>query len=111
METETKKEQRKSLRLKDYDYSRSGAYFVTICTQDRLCLFGEITEAETYLNEAGNMVESALRDLCSRFINIDVDEYTIMPNHLHLIVRIKTELPVGVPLAGCPITPARFVQK
>ena len=85
----------KSIRLPGYDYSRAGAYFVSICTKDRKCLFGEIVNQEMVLNDAGRMVTTVWYELPQRFSNIELIEYVIMPNHIHVIIAI-----VGVPLVG-----------
>ncbi len=77
---------RKSIRLKTYDYSRAGAYFITICAKNRGCLFGEIIEEKMVLNNAGQMVESVLAELSVRFPKIELDESIIMPNHFHGII-------------------------
>ncbi|MEW6568022.1 MAG: transposase [Chloroflexota bacterium] len=86
---------RRSMRLKDYDYAQSGAYFVTICARQRECLFGEIAEGTMRLNNLGRIVEEEW--LRSGFIRqeIELDEFVIMPNHLHGIVVITSVSPVG----------------
>jgi len=86
---------RRSIRLKGYDYAQAGLYFVTICTQDRLCLFGEIKNGEMILNDAGIMIGRQCQELIYRFDNIKSDEFIVMPNHFHGIVKF-----VGVPLVG-----------
>ena len=79
---------RKSIRLKNYDYSQAGFYFITICTQNRLHLFGEIVDDEMVLNDAGKMVwdewykSEKIRD------EIKIHEFIVMPNHIHGIVEI-----------------------
>jgi REP element-mobilizing transposase RayT len=99
---------RRSIRLKGYDYSRAGLYFITICVKDRACLFGEIvgatlvvaqkmdaqkTDAPTMiLNDAGKMVESEWLKLPKRFKNIELHEYVVMPNHFHAILEIVTKI-------------------
>jgi len=82
------KHHRRSIRLKDYDYSKEGAYFVTICTHNRECIFGEIVNGEMYLNEYGKIVKSTLLDLSNHNQNIELDEFVIMPNHIHFILFI-----------------------
>ena len=77
---------RRSIRLKEYDYSSTGAYFVTICTQNRECLFGDITDCKMELNHAGSMVQNVWGELLVRFPNMDLDKFIIMPNHFHGIV-------------------------
>lgn len=79
---------RQSIRLKEYDYSQSGAYFVTICSKDRACLFGEIVDGEMLLNETGQMVRNMWNDLDDRYPDIETDEFVVMPNHLHGIIVI-----------------------
>jgi len=77
---------RKSIRLKHYDYAETGAYFVTICTKDRECLFGEIVNGEMRLNNAGEIVQNTWNDLINHVSNIVLDQFIIMPNHIHCIV-------------------------
>lgn len=79
---------RHSLRLKDYDYSSAGAYFITICTKDRACIFGEITDGELRLNEFGKIVENFWLEIPEHYPMVELDEYIIMPNHIHGIVFI-----------------------
>lgn len=79
---------RKSIRLKGYDYSQAGLYFITICVQDRLCLFGDIVDGEMILNDPGRMVENEWIKLPQRFPNIELHEFVVMPNHFHSIVEI-----------------------
>jgi REP element-mobilizing transposase RayT len=79
---------RRSIRLKGYDYSRSGYYYVTICTQDREKLFGEIDETIIRLNEAGQMIDQEWNQISKRYGCVILDKYVIMPNHLHGILQI-----------------------
>lgn len=88
---------RKSNRLQHYDYSRAGYYFVTICTQNRQCLFGEIVEGHMILNEVGKIIVRWWEETKNKFPNIELDEFVIMPNHLHGIITI-----VGADLRVCP---------
>ena len=90
---------RRSLRLREYDYTQVGAYFVTIVLQDRLCLFGEIVNAEMQLSEAGKTARRIWERLPDRFPVITIDTFVIMPNHLHGIVIIN-QPNVGAPLVG-----------
>ncbi len=91
---------RRSIRLKEYDYSLPGAYFVTICTKNRECLFGHIRNNAMVLNEAGRMIERWWQELPRKFPMIDMDAHVIMPNHLHGIIAI-----VGAALRGRPERP------
>ena len=79
---------RRSIRLKGYDYSQEGLYFITMCVQNRECLFGEIDNDEMILNDAGKMVENEWLKLPNRFQNIQLHEYVVMPNHFHAILEI-----------------------
>jgi REP element-mobilizing transposase RayT len=74
------------MRLKGYDYSQAGAYFVTICTQGRACLFGEVVDGEMRLNDAGRMVVAEWERLPALFSNVVLDAFVVMPNHIHGIV-------------------------
>ena len=80
---------RKSIRLKDYDYSQKGAYFVTICVNNMVCLFGDVVDNTMVLNDAGKMVDSFIHALPNKFNRITIDAYTIMPNHMHGIILIN----------------------
>jgi REP element-mobilizing transposase RayT len=79
---------RRSIRLKGYDYSQPGAYFVTICTQDRECLFGEVVDGAIRLNKAGEIVWQTWHDLPDHIVNIVLDTFVVMPNHVHGIIII-----------------------
>ena len=88
---------RRSIRLRGYDYSQPGAYFVTICVQDRQCLFGEIVESEMRLNDAGRMVQTAWEELPRQYQGVATDEFVVMPNHVHGIIVL-----VGADPRVCP---------
>ena len=87
---------RKSIRLRGYDYSHQGLYFITICTQNRACLFGSIANDSMLLDESGKMVQNQWLQMTKRFTNIVLHEYIIMPNHIHVILEIVST--VGAPL-------------
>ena len=80
---------RQSIRLKEYDYSEEGAYFITICTWQRECLFGEITDKGMVSNENGGIVEHEWMRTCNIRSNVKIDKYVIMPNHFHGIIVIN----------------------
>ncbi len=82
------KPRRKEIRLRGYDYSRDGLYYVTICTKDRKCLFGEIKDGEMHKNEYGQILESVWNDLPSHYTNIVLHEHIVMPDHFHAIIQI-----------------------
>ncbi len=86
---------RRSIRLKGYNYSTPGLYFITICLKDRECLFGKIIEGEMILNDLGLIIKNQWKNVVKRYDNVSLDEYTIMPNHLHGIVIIE-ELIINV---------------
>ncbi len=79
---------RNSYRLEDYDYSQEGCYFVTICAQARQCLFGEIIQGEMVLSEAGKMAARWWNETENKFPHLVLDEFVLMPNHIHSIVAI-----------------------
>lgn len=87
---------RRSIRLKGYDYSLAGMYFITICCQDRECRFGKIENDEMILNELGNIAYIEWLKLTERFLNFELDVFQIMPNHMHGIIMLTT---VGSSLA------------
>jgi len=76
----------RALRLKGFDYSGEGLYFITICTKDRQHFFGTISEGEMILNETGCIAEIFLKEVSTHFSHAMVDEHVIMPNHVHLIL-------------------------
>jgi putative transposase len=80
------KPQRKSLRFSGYDYSCTGAYFITICTLDRQCLFGCIADGVMQLSRFGSVVEACWSDLPQHYAHVDLDYFVVMPNHIHGIV-------------------------
>jgi REP element-mobilizing transposase RayT len=84
---------RRSIRLRDYDYRSAGAYFLTICAFQRECLFGEVVEGEMQLNDMGAIVVECWQGIPCHFPNSDLDGFVIMPNHVHGIVVLDD--PVG----------------
>ena len=80
---------RKSMRLRGYDYSQPGGYFVTICTRNRVCTFGEIRDGHMSLSPTGELVRRCWEAIPSHFGNTSVDLFQVMPNHLHGIVKIR----------------------
>jgi REP element-mobilizing transposase RayT len=73
--------------LSGYDYSQPGYYFVTIGTQNRQCLLGNIVEGKMKLNEFGKIVDKKINEL-KKYKNVDVDIYCVMPNHIHMIIHL-----------------------
>jgi putative transposase len=76
------------MRLRGYDYSQPGSYFVTLCTEGKEHLFGEIVEGEMHRNEWGDRVARSWNWLAQQYPYIDLDEWIVMPNHLHGIIVI-----------------------
>ena len=83
---------RRSIRLKGYDYSKAGLYFITICCQDRINRFGQVINGEMILNKFGLIAYNEWIKLADRFSNFELDVFQIMPNHIHGIISL---LPVG----------------
>jgi REP element-mobilizing transposase RayT len=81
---------RRSIRLKGYDYSLPGAYFVTLVTYERACLFGEVYKGEVRLNSIGKLAQAELRRLPTQFRHIAIQSRVIMPNHIHAIIMINS---------------------
>lgn len=98
-------ERRPSLRLRNYDYSQPGAYFFTICTQDRVCLFGDgmsgqsqgiapTDEQGILLNDAGRMIDETWRQIPGFYSGTGIDAVVVMPNHIHGILIVQDSRPL-----------------
>ena len=87
---------RKRNRLENFNYSTPGAYFITICTKDRINLFWDNVGAriarpeDVELSEYGRITEEAIRNISQCYPAVAVDNYVIMPNHIHLLLRIES---------------------
>lgn len=77
---------RRSIRLQGYDYRQAGAYFITLVTQGRACVFGDIVEGEMQLNEMGQIVRQCWMGIAEHFPHAMVDQFVVMPNHVHGII-------------------------
>lgn len=95
---------RRSIRLRGYNYSQKGIYFVTLCTQNREHLFGQIVNGEMKMNDAGRMVEFTWHDLPNHNNHIVLDEFVVMPDHVHGIILI-TDIGAGSVRAGSEPAP------
>jgi REP element-mobilizing transposase RayT len=84
---------RQTIRMKSYDYSKPGNYFITICTQNKISLFGEIANKEIILNAPGLMIKKWWLELNIKFENIKLHDFIIMPNHFHGIIEIVKRTP------------------
>lgn len=100
-----RKHHRRSIRLHGYDYSQPGLYFVTICVQNRVCLFGYVENGQMILNAAGKMVEKWYYELEKKFPDIHCHEMIVMPNHFHCIIENNGTIPVVADLRVCPDSP------
>jgi REP element-mobilizing transposase RayT len=118
MKFDPKIHHRRSIRLKGYDYRQAGGYFVTLVTQGREALFGEMVNGETscegkiVLNDAGEMIVRWWLELPNKFPNVNVDIFVVMPNHFHGIIFIQdstvgADLPVGADLRVGLTSPAK----
>lgn len=81
----------KSARLKHWNYANSGMYFVTICTDDKIRYFGEIIDEKIVLNRLGKFAKQCWEDILKHFPFVKLDEYIIMPNHIHGIIVIDND--------------------
>ena len=86
------KHHRRSIRLKDYDYSQPGEYFVTICTRNKECIFGEIIEDRMQLNEYGKIANDFWNEISIHFPGVKSDKFVVMPNHIHGIIMIMNSI-------------------
>ena len=87
---------RRSIRLKGYDYSQAGLYFITSCCEDRKCRFGHIENNEMILNEFGIIAYNEWIKLTERFSNFELDTFQIMPNHMHGIIVLNDAVGSGL---------------
>jgi len=92
---------RRSIRLKSHDYSQTGAYYVTVCAQNRDCVFGKIVDAQMILHDAGRMVQSVWDELPAYYPGVQTDSFVVMPNHFHGIILL-TGTNVGAGPRACP---------
>ncbi len=126
MKYDLQKHHRRSIRLKGYDYSQAGGYFVTIVIQNRECLFGDVVDGEMMLNELGKILLLTWNDLPSHNQHIILDEFVIMPNHIHGIIFINVGTDSNIagadsnivgagskpaPMEPAPMEPAPMVKK
>jgi REP element-mobilizing transposase RayT len=92
MSTDSNLPNRQSIRLKDYDYSAQGSYFVTLVTQDRVHLFGKIENGKMNLNSVGKIVAEEWKNTVQLRPNTILGEFIIMPDHMHMIVTIISQI-------------------
>lgn len=86
---------RRQIRLKNYDYSACGMYFITVCTQNRQTIFGEVIKendnAKVLLSETGRCIENIICEIPEHYDNVSVDSYCIMPDHVHMIICLNVD--------------------
>jgi REP element-mobilizing transposase RayT len=99
LQTGPHRHHRRSIRLRGYDYSQAGAYFVTVCVQGREPLFGDVVDGEMRLNDAGQMVAQCWQELPAHFPHLELDEFVVMPNHMHGIIIVGA--PFMAPYGSC----------
>ena len=80
---------RKTIRLKEYDYAQPGEYFITICTYEKEDTFGEIVADEMRLSQEGRIAQQCWRQIPSHFEDVELDEFVVMPNHIHGIIILN----------------------
>ena len=95
---------RVSIRLKGYDYSRAGLYFITICCHHKVPRFGVVVNGKMELNEFGKIAYAEWLKLSERFSNVELDAFQIMPDHMHGIILLKNP-PVGAGFTPAPLPP------
>jgi len=89
------KHHRRSIRLKEYDYSQTGAYFITICAYNKECIFGDVVDGKIILNQYGEIVKAEWLKTFDIRKNLILDKYIVMPNHFHGIIMIVDGHDVG----------------
>ena len=92
---------RRSIRLKDYPYTHDGAYYVTICTHQKQCLFGTVTDDGVWLSNFGTIVAEEWEKTAQLRDYVKLDAFVIMPNHVHGIIIIQDDKNVGA-WRACP---------
>ena len=89
---------RKAPRIRGYDYSTPGVYFITVCTKDRAPIFGTISNGDIYhkpemhLSKIGTIAENEILNVDKHYANVKIDKYVIMPNHIHILIRITERI-------------------
>lgn len=100
---------RKPIRLPDFDYNSSGAYFITVCTKDKACILSTITVGATigrppvvHMTEIGRVVMEGIHNIPDKYPLVNVDHYVIMPNHIHMLLVIEGDF--GRPMVAPTIS-------
>jgi len=111
MKFDPQKHHRRSIRLKEYDYSQAGAYFVTIVAWQREILFGEIVDGEMGLNDFGNIVSEKWQWMETQYEYVELGAWIVMPNHFHGILIIHDDGRGGSRSAPTPIKRKPLVRQ
>lgn len=101
---DSQRHHRRSIRLRGYDYTQAGVYFVTIVTHGRECLFGDVVEGEMRHNASGEIAQTCWEDLVNHYAHVELDAFVVMPNHVHGIILLN-DTRVGVDV-GAGLKPA-----
>lgn len=96
---------RKPIRLPHYDYAAAGAYFITVCVEDRRNLLGKVQDADTLLSPAGDVVLQTWLDLPKHYSFVELDEFVVMPNHIHGLIWLQ-DIKVNSDAVGAGFKPA-----
>ena len=91
---------RQTIRMRNFNYKSTVNYFVTLCTNERLCLFGKIINGVLHLNDAGHMVHKTIANINNHHFEVIVKDFIVMPNHIHAIIFINYEVGPGVLLGN-----------
>jgi REP element-mobilizing transposase RayT len=108
MSFDSNKHHRRTIRLSGYDYASAGGYFITICTHDRECLFGKVVDYEMRLNSYGEIAREEWYQTAFLRPYVMLDAFVVMPNHVHGIIGILDDSPVGARRALPSPAPAEF---
>lgn len=111
---------RKNMRLKGYDYSNGGYYFITVCTSGKETMLGQIDNdvgaiinrpPAVILSEYGNIVEAVLSEIPEHYSEVAIDKHVIMPNHIHLILVVNRGRLIIAPTKSVPVIMQQFKQQ
>jgi len=94
------KHHRRSIRLRDYDYTGAGAYFLTVCTHDKECALGEVEDDEMRLSDWGRVTQRHLEAVPAHFPSVDLDTFITMPNHVHAILILHPSPDAPTPVGA-----------
>ena len=94
MPYDPQKHHRRSVRIKGYDYTQPGVYYITICTNERQCIFGEVIDGQMRLNLLGHLAHTCWLDIPNHFSRFQLDTFVIMPDHVHGLLAIVDNTPV-----------------